>query len=251
MLSGKKVIVILPAYNAEKTLERTVAAIPKGFADDIILVDDASKDKTVEVARRIGLKTFVHPKNLGYGANQKTCYGEALKLGADVAVMVHPDFQYDPSFIPQMIVPIIDGKADAVIGSRMAVPKNALAGGMPYWKFVANIFLTKIENFVLGLHLSEFHSGFRAYGRKVMELPLELDSNDFVFDTEIIVQMKIAGIRISEIPITTRYFPEASMIGFTRSTKYGLAILGVLFRYVFFKLRLKKYDQFNNVKKLS
>ncbi len=241
---NKKIIVVLPAYNAEKTLERTVAAIPKDWIDDIIVVDDASRDATVEVARKLGLKTFVHDKNLKYGGNQKTCYREALKLGADIAIMVHPDFQYNPAFISGMLQPIADGDCDAVFGSRMLVKKNALAGGMPYWKFVANIFLTKLENFILRMNLSEYHSGFRAYSKKVMELPLELNSNDFVFDTEIIVQMNLAGMRIKEIPISTHYFPEASMIGFVKSVKYGLEILNVLKKYILFKLHLKNYEQF-------
>jgi len=241
----------MPAYNAAKTLKITLDAIPKGSVDDIILVDDASKDNTVEVARELGLKVFVHPKNIGYGGNQKTCYKEALKLGADIAIMVHPDFQYDPIYIPQMLESMMNGEADAVIGSRMVFPKDALAGGMPYWKFIANIFLTKIENFVLGYKLSEYHSGFRAYNKRVMQLPLELNSDDFVFDTEIIVQMRIADLKIKEIPIKTKYFLEASQISFRRSVKYGFAILGVLLRYSLFKLGLKNYDQFSKVDRIS
>lgn len=244
MTNNKKVVVVLPAYNAAKTLKITLDAIPKDVVDDIILVDDASKDNTVEVARKLGLKIFVHPKNLGYGGNQKTCYKEALKLDADIAVMVHPDFQYDPTFIPEMIKPLANNECDAVIGSRMKIPENALKGGMPYWKFIANIFLTKIENFVLGNNLSEYHSGFRAYSKKVLELPLEFNSDDFVFDTEIIIQMKIAGLKIKEIPITTKYFPEASQIGFKRSLGYGLAILNVLKKYLLFKCKIKSYKQF-------
>src|ERR1700733_8008038 len=154
MLNNKKVVVVLPAYNASKTLKITLDAIPKEYVDDIILVDDASTDDTVAVAKRLGLKVFVHPKNLGYGGNQKTCYKEALRIGADIAVMVHPDFQYDPVFIPEMIRPIIHGKCDAVFGSRMKIRTNALKGGMPYWKFVSNIFLTKLENFILGNNLT-------------------------------------------------------------------------------------------------
>ena len=244
MLNGKKIIVVLPAYNAAKTLEKTLFAIPKDWVDDIILVDDASKDNTVEVAKKLGLKTFVHEKNLGYGGNQKTCYREALKLGADIAVMIHPDYQYDPSFIPEMIQPIVRGECDAVFGSRMYVRRNALLGGMPYWKFIANIFLTKIENLILKMNLTEYHSGFRAYSKRVMQLPLRHNSDDFVFDTEIIVQMKVAGMKIKEIPITTRYFAEASMIGFSRSVKYGFAFFNVLKKYLFFKFKLKAYDQF-------
>jgi len=228
MINGKKVVIVLPAYNAARTLEKTVQAIPKDWSDLILLVDDASHDNTAAVARSLGLKTFVHDKNLGYGGNQKTCYREALKSGADIVVMLHPDFQYDPRFIPQMIQPIADGQCDAVFGSRMVIKKNALSGGMPYWKFIANIFLTQLENLVLGMALTEYHSGFRAYSRKVLELPLHLNSNDFVFDTEIIVQMKMAGMKIKEIPITTRYFPEASMIGLWRSIQYGCSILAIM-----------------------
>ena len=244
MVNNKKIIVVLPAYNAEKTLKITLDAIPPNIIDDIILVDDASQDNTVEIGKNLGLKTYVHPKNLGYGGNQKTCYKEALKLGADIAVMVHPDFQYDPVFIPDMIRPIANGECDAVFGSRMKIRANALKGGMPYWKFVANIFLTKLENFILGNNLTEYHSGFRAYSKKVMRLPLEANSNDFVFDTEIIVQMKIAGLRIKEIPISTKYFPEASQINFKRSVEYGLGILNVLLKYLFFKFKLASYKQF-------
>jgi len=244
MTKDKKVIVVLPAYNAAKTLKMTLDAIPKGIADEVILVDDASKDDTVETAKKLGLRVFTHSKNLGYGGNQKTCYQEALKLGADIAVMVHPDFQYDPVFIPQLIQPLVNGECDAVFGSRMKIPSNALKGGMPYWKFVANIFLTKLENFILGNNLTEYHSGFRAYGKKVMQLPLRLNSDDFVFDTEIIVQMKIAKMKIKEIPISTKYFPEASQISFKRSVEYGLAILGVLGKYILFKSGIKKYKQF-------
>ena len=245
MINNKKIIVILPAYNAERTLEKTVNAIPRGIIDDIVLVDDFSRDNTVKVARAIGLKhIIVHEKNRGYGGNQKTCYREALRLGADIAVMVHPDFQYDPAFVPKIVSPIAEGKCDAVFGSRMMISKNALIGGMPYWKFVANIFLTKLENLILCMNLTEYHSGFRAYGRKVLELPLELNSDDFVFDTEIIAQMKIADMSIQEIPISTRYFPEASMIGFWRSAKYGVNILLVMARYLLHIWRVKSHPQF-------
>ena len=251
MINNNKIIAVLPAYNAAKTLKVTVDAIPPNIVDDIIIVDDASKDNTVELARKLGLKVFVHPKNLGYGGNQKTCYREALKLGADIVVMVHPDFQYDPVFIPEIVKPIISGERDAMIGSRMKIRRNALKGGMPYWKFIANIFLTKIENFVLENDLTEYHSGFRAYNKKVMQLPINLNSNDFVFDTEIIVQIKIAGMKIGEVPISTKYFPEASQINFRRSVKYGLSILGVLLRYMFFKFGIKNYDQFSQIKRIS
>ena len=251
MINGKKIIVVLPAYNAAKTLEKTLFAIPKDWVDDVVLVDDASKDDTVAVSKRLGLKTFVHDKNIGYGANQKTCYREALKLGADIAVMVHPDFQYDPSFIPEMIKPIANGECDAVFGSRMYIKRNALLGGMPYWKFFANIVLTWLENLVLGMNLTEYHSGFRAYSRKVLELPLHLNSNGFVFDTEIIVQMKVAGMKIKEIPITTRYFAEASMIGFWRSVQYGLNILSVMLHYLLDRFGIRHHEQFFLAKNLG
>lgn len=239
MIENKKIVVILPAYNAAKTLEKTVKDIPLDWVDDIILVDDASKDETVAIAKKLGLKVFVHEHNRGYGGNQKTCYKEALKIGADVVVMVHPDFQYDPKFIPELVLPLVRDEADAVFGSRMVVPKNALDGGMPYWKFVANIFLTALENLILGLHLSEFHSGFRAYSSRVLKsVPFEENSDNFVFDTEIIVQMKKAGLyRIKEVAISTRYFPDASMINFRRSFFYGLSILLAMSKYILWKIR--------------
>lgn len=239
----KKVVVVLPAYNAEKTLCRVLDDLPKDWVDDIILVDDASHDKTVELAKSLGIKTFVHEKNRGYGANQKTCYKNALADGADIVVMLHPDHQYDPMSVPELIKILAEEKADAAFGSRMMVPSNALKGGMPYWKFLANLGLTFIENLILGLKLTEYHSGFRAYSSKALKtVPLEKNSDDFVFDTEIIVQMKIAGLSIQETPILTRYFPEASMINFRRSVEYGLSILGVMFLYLLHKLKLKKFN---------
>jgi glycosyltransferase involved in cell wall biosynthesis len=243
--NNKKVIAVLPAYNAAKTLQQTVDAIPKEWIDEIILVDDYSTDNTAEVARSLGLHTIVHDKNKGYGGNQKTCYKEALRLGADIAVMIHPDFQYDPYYIPELIRPLAFDKADVSLGSRMMIKHHALKGGMPWWKFIANIGLTFVENMVLGLWLSEYHTGFRAYNRKALEiLPFELNSDDFVFDSEIIVQARIAGLRFSQTPIETKYFPEASMIGFQRSVKYGFAILDVMRKYLFFKLGLLKTPQF-------
>ncbi len=245
LTGGKKIIAVLPAYNAAKTLERTFNDIPKEWVSGIILVDDASRDNTVEISRSLGIKTFVHSKNKGYGGNQKTCYKKALDLGADIVVMVHPDHQYDPKAIPQLIAPIIAGTADAVFGSRMAVRKNALKGGMPYWKFIANIILTKTENFILGLHLSEYHSGFRAYSKKVLQtVPFEENSNDFVFDTEIIVQLRIGNFRVAEVPIETRYFPDASMIGLSKSVRYGFGILRALVKYMLQYLRIKRYKQY-------
>lgn len=236
---NRKIIAILPAYNAARTLEMTVDDIPRDWVDEIILVDDASKDDTVAIAKKLGLVTFVHEKNRGYGGNQKTCYKKALEAGADIVAMVHPDHQYDPKMIPDLVKPLLLDQADAVFGSRMLIPKNAIKGGMPYWKFVANIFLTAIENMILGFHLSEYHSGFRAYSSRVLKtVPLEENSDDFVFDTEIIVQMRKAGFsRIKEISIITRYFPEASMIGFWKSAFYGLSILWVMIKYLLWKIK--------------
>lgn len=238
--------VIMPAYKAEKTLEQTVAAIPKDCVDEMILVDDASPDKTVEVAKNLGIDVVIqHPKNRGYGGNQKTCYQTALSRGADIIVMVHPDYQYDPVFIPELCEAIFKGEADAVFGSRMLVSRNALKGGMPYWKFIANIVLTKVENVILGLRLSEYHSGFRAYSRKTLQtVPFMQCHDDFVFDSEIIVQMCIARLHIKEVPISTRYFPGASTISFRRSCRYGFAILGLLGQYILFRLNLFSYSKF-------
>ena len=245
---SKKVTAVLPAYNAEKTLERTVADIPRDWVDDIILVDDTSRDGTVALAQKLGLVVVQHEKNLGYGGNQKTCYTEAVKRGADVVVMVHPDYQYDPTYIPGLIAPILEGKADAVFGSRMFARRGALEGGMPYWKFFANIFLTTIANVVLGYQLSEYHSGFRAYSRQLLSsLPLELNSDDFVFDSEIIVQCVTGGYRIEEVPIPTRYFKEASSIGFWKSVKYGLNILWVLMQYRLHRLKLLNFPKYEKV----
>lgn len=242
---GKKVVVVLPAYNAEKTLRQTLDDIDREWVDDIILVDDCSRDGTVALSRSLGLKTFIHPKNRGYGGNQKTCYQEALKLGADIAVMVHPDHQYDPTLIPQLIKPLVDDECDAVFGSRMMIKKNALKGGMPWWKYINNVWLTWLENLILGIKLTEYHSGFRAYSRKALTaVPLNLNSDDFVFDTEIIVQLINKGFKIKEIPIDTRYFKEASQVGLKRSIEYGLGILRTLCRYLVHKTGIKKFEQF-------
>ena len=240
-----KIVVVLPAYNAEKTLKKTLNDIDRNWVDEIILVDDASQDKTINLSKQLGLKTFKHSKNLGYGGNQKTCYEEALKLNADIIIMVHPDHQYDPTYIPQIVLPIIRGKADAVFGSRMMVKGWAMEGKMPLWKYLANIFLTKIENLFLGLKLTEYHSGFRAYHSKILKtIPFKSFSDDFVFDTEIIIQLKIHKFKIREIPITTRYFKDASMISFKESLQYGLNILEALFSYFLSKIKLKKDPRF-------
>jgi len=235
----------MPAYNAEKTLEKTVADIPREWVDEIILTDDASKDRTVEIARRLGLKVFVHEKNLGYGGNQKTCYREALKAGADIVVMVHPDHQYDPRVIPELITPLLHEECDAVFGSRM-LGGGALEGGMPKWKFLANLFLTALENAAFWIYLTEYHSGFRAYSRRYLEkVKFEKNSNDFVFDTEIIAQGVMHGLKIKEIPIRTRYFPEASQIGFWRSTLYGLAIIKTIIKFKLHVWGLWRQEQFS------
>jgi glycosyltransferase involved in cell wall biosynthesis len=240
----KKVIVVMPAYNAEKTLQRTLDDIPREFVDDILLVDDQSRDRTVEVARSLGLRVLVHEKNKGYGGNQKTCYREALRLGGDIMVMVHPDHQYDPTVLPQLITPLLKEECDAVFGSRM-LGGRPLEGGMPKWKYLGNIFLTALENAAFYMYLTEYHSGLRAYSRRYLEtVQFELNSNDFVFDSEIIAQGVIHGMRIREIPITTRYFEEASKIGFLRSVVYGLSILKTLIKFKLHKKGLIRAGQF-------
>ncbi len=240
-----KTIVVFPAYNAAKTLKKTLDDIPREFVDDIILVDDASKDNTVEAAKQLGLKVFTHEKNKGYGGNQKTCYSKAIELGADIVVMVHPDYQYDPKVIPNLIEPIKKGEADAVFGSRM-MKGGALEGGMPLWKHNANILLTAIENVVLHTYLTEYHSGFRAYSTKVLKNIRFLDNSDgFVFDTEIIVQILLKGFKIDEIPIRTRYFPEASTVRFWQGVRYGLGILRTMFKYILHTKGIIKFKQFS------
>ena len=227
----KKVVIVLPAYNAAKTLQRTLEEIPPEYRQDVILVDDASTDNTVEVARQAGLMVFQHEKNRGYGGNQKTCYREALKIGADIVVMLHPDHQYDATVIPRMVTPLLNGEADAVFGSRM-LGGRPLEGGMPFWKYLANVMLTALANVIFRRYLTEIHSGFRAYTRKYLEtVRLEENSDDFVFDTEIIAQGMANNLTFFEVPIVTRYFPEASSINFRRSVQYGFGILGVLWKY--------------------
>ena len=221
----------MPAYNAEKTLAGTFADIPQDSVDDVILVDDASRDRTVEVARRLGLHVVVHAKNRGYGGNQKTCYRTALERGADIVVMVHPDHQYDPTVIPDLVGAAARGRCDAVFGSRM-LGGRPIQGGMPKWKYLGNIFLTAVENATFLIYLTEYHSGFRAYSRRYLEaVDLEANSDGFVFDTEIIAQGIARGLRIREIPIETRYFDEASQIAFGPSVRYGFAILKTMVLY--------------------
>jgi glycosyltransferase involved in cell wall biosynthesis len=245
MERSKKVIVVMPAYNAEKTLERTLDDIPREWVDDIILVDDASRDGTVELAQKLGLRVFVHEKNRGYGGNQKTCYTEALKLGADIMVMVHPDHQYDPKIIPQLVKPLLNGECDAMFGSRM-LGGRPLEGGMPKWKYLANIYLTALENATFYMYLTEYHSGLRAYSRRYLEMVnFMANSDDFVFDSEIIAQGVIHGLRIMEIPIETRYFQEASQVGFWRSSVYGLSILKMLVKFKLHKKGIVRYRMFS------
>jgi glycosyltransferase involved in cell wall biosynthesis len=227
MLEGKKIVVVLPAYNAAMTLEQTHAEIPKGIVDEVILVDDASADETVEVARRMEIRTIVHEANLGYGGNQKTCYREALQSGADIVVMVHPDYQYSPRLILALASMVASGHFDLALGSRI-LGVGALRGGMPIYKYVSNRFLTLFENLCLGHKLSEYHTGFRAYSRRVLEaLPWRENSDDFVFDNEILAQAILGGFSIGEISCPARYFPEASSISFARSVRYGMGVLRV------------------------
>jgi len=221
----------MPAYNAAETLERTYADVPKDHVDDVILVDDASRDRTVEIARRLGLHVVVHPRNRGYGANQKTCYRTALDRGADVVVMVHPDHQYDPRVIPDLLETLRRTGCDAVFGSRM-LGGRPIQGGMPKWKYLGNILLTAIENATFLIYLTEYHSGFRAYTRRYLEaVDFEANSDGFVFDTEIIAQGMAKRLTIREIPIETRYFDEASQIAFGPSVQYGLEILKTMGQY--------------------
>lgn len=238
MLNGKKIVVVMPSYNAARTLARTVQEVPRDIVDEIVLVDDASSDETVELANELGLTVFVHEKNFGYGRNQKTCYREALRLGADIVVMVHPDYQYSPNLIVPMVGMIAYGEYDVVIGSRI-LGKGALEGGMPLYKYVANRFLTLIQNALLSFKLSEYHTGFRAFRRDVLEtLPLNENSDDFLFDNQMLAQAVFFGFRIGEISTPTRYFAEASSINFARSVRYGLGVIvtSLNFRLVRMKL---------------
>ncbi|HOW35839.1 MAG TPA: methyltransferase domain-containing protein [Candidatus Omnitrophota bacterium] len=239
----KKIIAIFPAYNAAKTLERTFKDIPKDCFDEIILIDDASKDDTVEIARRLNLKVFVHEERKGYGATQKTGYNKALEMGADIVVMVHPNYQYDPKVIPALIEPILKGRAEAVFGSRM-MKGGALEGGMPLWKYNASILLTALQNIVLGIYLTEYHTGFRAYSRKYLTgVNFEANSNGLIFDTEIIVQGALKFMKFEEVPIRTRYFDEAPSIGLWPLIVYGINILKTLLKFMLHK-RIWDFKQF-------
>lgn len=244
-ITTKKIFIVLPAYNASRTLLRTLAEIPPEYRQNILLVDDASRDNTVEVARKAGLSVVVHERNQGYGGNQKTCYTESLRRGADLVVMLHPDHQYDAKVIPQLIRPILDGEASAVFGSRM-LGGRPLEGGMPWWKYVANVLLTALANIIFQRYLTEIHSGFRAYSREYLETVRFMEnSNDFIFDTEIIAQGMMCRLAFQEVPITTRYFPEASSINFWRSVVYGLGIITVLAKYALHRsgwVRIHKFE---------
>jgi glycosyltransferase involved in cell wall biosynthesis len=241
----KKIIVIMPAYNAETTLERTVRDIPNGIVDEIILVDDCSNDRTVEIAERLNLTVIEHNENRGYGANQKTCYDEVLKRKADIVVMIHPDYQYDPRIIPYALGFIETDICDIIIGSRIRDRKEAIKGGMPLYKYLSNRFLTIIENIVFGQNLGDFHSGFRVFKREVLEkISYQNNSNDFVFDTQVLAQSVYCGFRIGDVPIQARYFPEASSIGLYKSIKYGLGTLGVVIKYLLQRIRFFRFKLF-------
>ena len=252
MFHNQRIVVVMPAYNAAKTLEKTVREIPMDLVDEVVVTDDASSDDTVSEAKRLGLRTLVHEQNRGYGGNQKTCYQEALRLGADIVVMLHPDYQYTPKLLPSMIGLLSDGPFDAVLGSRI-LGGNALAGGMPRYKYAANRFLTATQNALAGAKLSEYHTGYRAFTREVLEaLPLLENSDDFVFDNQMLAQILYQGFRIGEISCPAAYFEEASSINFSRSLKYGIGVLGVSVQLLLQRLGLASYAIFDpNGRKLD
>ena len=245
MIAGKKVCVVMPAFNAERTLRQTTAEIDRSVVDDVVLVDDASSDETVAVARELGLHQVVHPQNRGYGGNQKTCYIEALARGADIVVMLHPDYQYSPRLIPAIAGMVASGHFDCALGSRI-LGVGALRGGMPLWKYVANRFLTFFENLLLGYKLAEYHTGYRAFSRRLLEtLPLEENSDDFVFDNQMLAQALWFGFDIGELSCPARYFPEASSINFRRSVRYGLGVVGTAVQFRLAKLGLVRPARFS------
>ena len=242
--AASKIVIVLPAYNAGRTLLRTLAEIPAEYSKNILLVDDCSSDDTVEVARKAGISVYQHEQNRGYGANQKTCYQHALARGADIVVMVHPDHQYDATIIPELLRPLLDHKCDAVFGSRM-LGGRPLEGGMPWWKYTANILLTALANLAFRRYLSDIHSGFRAYSSTYLGTVRFEDNNDgFIFDTEIIAQGMACGLSFREVPIVTRYFPEASSIGLGRSIVYGFGILRVLACFMLHTAGILHFKQF-------
>ena len=238
MVHGKKLVVVMPAYNAGKTLRATFEELPHEYVDEVILVDDGSRDDTSAIARALGIKTIIHRENRGYGGNQKTCYREALAHGADIVVMVHADYQYSPRLVTSLAAMITSGHYDVVLGSRI-LGGAALKGGMPVYKYFANRFLTFLENIILGVKLSEYHTGFRAFTREVLEtLPLEENSDDFVFDNEMLAQAVFFGFRIGEISCPTRYFRDASSINFKRSVIYGLGVISTSLKFALCKMGL-------------
>jgi glycosyltransferase involved in cell wall biosynthesis len=240
-----RIAIVMPALNAARTLERTVAAIPEDWADDVILVDDKSTDDTVELARQLPLHVIWHPHNVGYGGNQKTCYLYALQAGADVVVMLHPDGQYEPTLIPELVRPILAGDADLVLGSRLAVPGMARAGGMPLYKYVANRFLTTLENLVMGTRLTELHTGYRAYSREfLLTVPFLRNSLDFAFDSEILLQAAYFGFRITEVPARSVYFDDASSISFRPALVYGLKTVWLAFRLILHRAHVWRSRKF-------
>lgn len=246
MIGGKRIIVVMPAYNAGKTIARAIAAIPKNIADEVLVIDDGSRDNSAELAMSMGSTVIAHEKNKGYGAAQKTGYREAIRRGADIAVMIHSDFQYDPALLPDIVRPIADGGADACFGSRMAEKGSARRGGMPWWRFVANKALTFVEDAVLRLHLSEYHTGYRAYSRRTLErIPFEKNSNNYVFDTEMIAALAAGKMRVAEIPIPTRYMEDSQSPNFIKSVQYGFSTLGVLGKYFLHRAGVRKYPQFD------
>lgn len=245
MLDGKRIFVVMPAYNAARTLRQTCAELPRNIVDEVLLVDDSSADSTVRLARELGLTTFAHNQNLGYGRNQKTCYREALRRGADIVVMLHPDYQYSPRLVTAMASLIAFGEYDVVLASRI-LGRGALSGGMPLYKYVSNRFLTLFQNLLLNFKLSEYHSGYRAFAAEVLRsLPLEENSDDFVFDNEILAQAIYMRYRIGEVSCPTRYFPEASSINFSRSVKYGLGVLATSLKFRVQKMGLVNSRIFN------
>lgn len=244
MIHNKKVVVVMPAYNAAKTVRETYLEIPKDIVDEVILVDDASGDGTVQVAKELGIKTLIHPKNRGYGGNQKTCYQAALEAGADIVVMLHPDYQYTPKLIGPMAQLLESGLYDVALGSRI-LGGQALAGGMPFYKYVSNRFLTFTQNVLIGAKISEYHTGYRAFTRQVLEtLPWQRNSDDFVFDNQMLSQIHFWGFRIGEITCPAKYFAEASSINFIRSTVYGLGCLWTALQYRLVKMGLAHFTIF-------
>ena len=245
MINGKRVTVVMPAYNAEKTLEKTYNEIPHDIVDDIILTDDASKDRTAEIARKLNIKTFVHMKNKGYGGNQKTCYQEALRIRSDIIIMLHPDYQHTPKLITAMASMIAYGVFDAIIASRI-LGNKAVDGGMPLYKYISNRFLTAVENFIIQQKLSEYHTGYRAFSAEVLKkIPLLENSDDFVFDNEMLLQTMYFGFNVGEVSCPAKYFDDASSISFRRSVTYGIGVIHTSIKYFMSKRGSKLYQIFN------